>query len=334
MAVSTTFIIIIVAVVTVLLLLLVSYIFWSKSNRKVPLPPVQPLAHDRERSLHAFAAEKERERSMFLQIEIAPSWSEQGLIKSAVSTESASTVNTLGYPPLPSIPPGISPVKRQAPPKPLSLASSVHTSRSNLSRGIPHASDSNVQIVLPAPLGASMMDKSRTSVADGWASQVINNGQPIQPHARSRPQSLPKSHTRSSSSGPSYNHSRPSRPNPNPPDSFVRNRSRTNSLSHPPSLNQSRSIPRMSSQYPSSITQTSPPPVPRIPSMYGQPVFSSSLSTSSQSHEVVVEQGSRQRVPRQGRPSDLMKQNPSERRKERSRSRDLGHDADGPNWLD
>ncbi|KAJ3824715.1 hypothetical protein F5880DRAFT_335263 [Lentinula raphanica] len=321
MAVSTTLIIIIVAVVTVLLLLLVSYIFWSKSNRKVPLPPVQPLAHDRERSLHAFAAEKERERSMFLQIEIAPSWSEQGLIKSAVSSESASTVNTLGYPPLPPIPPGISPVKRQAPPKPLSLASSVHTSRSNLSRGIPHAPDSNVQIVLPAPLGASMMDNSRISVADGWASQVINNGQPTQPHPRSRPQSLPKSHTRSSSSGPSYNHSRH---NPNPPDSFVRNRSRTNSLPHPPSLNQSRSIPRMSSQYPSSITQTSPPPVPRIPSMYGQPVFSSfssSLPTSSQSHEVDVEQGSRQRVPRQCRPPDLMKQNPSERRKERSRSR-------------
>lgn len=161
---ETLIIIVVVAAVAVFALLLVSYMFWSKSKRNaIPLPPVQPLAHDRERGLQALAAEKEREKSLYLQL-VAPSWPD---IKSAGSSESGSTANT--YPP---VPPGISPVKRY----PHSVASSA---RSNLSSGIPHAPNSTVQIVLPAPLSLAsnfVQDTSRYSVADEWASQAIYNG--------------------------------------------------------------------------------------------------------------------------------------------------------------
>ncbi|KAJ3750127.1 hypothetical protein DFH05DRAFT_1518285 [Lentinula detonsa] len=302
MAVSSTIIIIVVAVVAVLLLLslLVSYhLFWSKSKRKVPLPPVQPLAHDRERSLHVYAVEKERERSLFLQIQIAPSWSEPGTIKSAVSSESGSTANTMGYPPVPPIPPGISSLNRHAPPRPLSLASSAHTSRSNFSRAIPHAPDSNVQIVLPAPLGATTMDYSRDSIADGWVSQVINSSQPIRSRSRSRSQSLPRSYTRSSL-GTSYVHT----PNPTPSDLYVRNRSRTNSLPYSTSSsNQIPPIPPMPSQYTSYVAQIPPPPVPHTHSVYGQP-SSSSLSFHSDAADAENEYRGRNRGrgPSQGRP--------------------------------
>ncbi|KAJ4486395.1 hypothetical protein J3R30DRAFT_3697906 [Lentinula aciculospora] len=266
---STLIIIIIVISVTVLVLLLVSYMFWSKSKRKIPLPPVQPLAHERERSVYALAAEKEREQSMFLQIQIAPSWSEVGTIKSAVSSQSGSTVNTVTHPsmpPLPPMPPGISLANRHAPPRPLSLASSARTSRSNLSRAIPHAVDSNVQIVLPAPLGVSTMDYSRNSVADGWVSRAGNESQPSRSRSRSGARSLSRSHSRSSSSQ-SYNFSRP---NPSPPDSFVRNRSRTNSLPYSTSPHEVLPVPHMSSRHPS-VPQIHPPPVPLIPSTYRQP---------------------------------------------------------------
>ncbi|KAJ3883111.1 hypothetical protein F5051DRAFT_224794 [Lentinula edodes] len=269
MAFSSTLIIIIVVIAVVILLasLLVSYILWSKSKRKVPLPPVQPLAHDRERSFHALAAEKERERSMFLQIEIAP----LGAIKSAVSSESSSTANTVTY----AVPPGISSKNRHAPPRPLSLASSAHTSRSNLSRAIPHAPNSNVQIVLPAPLGASTVDYSQNSVADGWASHVVNDSQPIRSRSRPRAQSLSKSHSRSSLNQ-SYDYSRP---NPSPPDTSARHRARTNSL--PYSSTYQVSVPPMPSQYHPSVGLILPPPVPRIPSVYGQLKSTASVSTSS-----------------------------------------------------
>ncbi|KAF8832542.1 hypothetical protein HHX47_DHR1002061 [Lentinula edodes] len=278
MAFSSTLIIIIVVIAVVILLasLLVSYIFCSKSKRKVPLPPVQPLAHDRERSLHALVAEKERERSLFLQIEIAPSWSELGTIKTAVSSESSSTANTVTYP----VPPGISSKNRHAPPRPLSLASSVHTSRSNLSRAIPHAPNSNVQIVLPAPLGSSTVEYSRNSVADGWASHVVNDSQPIRSRSRPRAQSLSKSHSRSSLNQ-SYDYSRPS-----PPDMSARHRARTNSLPYSTTSSyQVLPVPPMPSQYPSSqgliLPPPVPPPVPRIPSVYGQLKSTATVSTSS-----------------------------------------------------
>ncbi|KAJ4489493.1 hypothetical protein C8J55DRAFT_505235 [Lentinula edodes] len=275
MAFSSTLIIIIVVIAVVILLasLLVSYILWSKSKRKVPLPPVQPLAHDRERSFHALAAEKERERSMILQIEIAPSWSELGAIKSTVSSESSSTANTVTYP----VPPGISSKNRHAPPRPLSLASSVHTSRSNLSRAIPHAPNSNVQIVLPAPLGASTVDYSRNSVADRWASHAVNDSQPIRSRSRPRAQSLSKSHSRSSLNQ-SYDYSRP---NPSPPDTSARHRARTNSLPYSTTYSYQVSVPPIPSQYPSSVDVILPPPVPRIPSVYGQLKSTASVSTSS-----------------------------------------------------
>ncbi|KAJ3931664.1 MAG: hypothetical protein NXY57DRAFT_961563 [Lentinula lateritia] len=278
MAFSSTLIIVIIIIAVVILLasLLVSYILWSKSKRKVPLPPVQPLAHDRERSFHALAAEKERERSMFLQIQIAPSWSELGTLKSAVSSESSCTANTATYP----VPPGISSRNRHAPPRPLSLASSVHTSRSNLSRAIPHAPNSNVQIVLPVPLGSSTVDYSRNSVADGWASHVVNDS--TRSRSRPRAQSLSKSHSRSSSNR-SYDYSRP---NPSPPDMSARHRARTNSLPYSTtSSNQVLSVPPMPSQYPSSmgliLPPPVPPPVPRIPSVYGQLKSTATVSTSS-----------------------------------------------------
>ncbi|KAJ3855168.1 hypothetical protein EV368DRAFT_79860 [Lentinula lateritia] len=275
MAFSSTLIIIIVVIAVVILLasLLVSYILWFKSKRKVPLPPVQSLAHDRERSFHALAAEKERERSMFLQIEIAPSWSELGTIKSAVSSESSSTANSVTYP----VPPGIS-SKRHAPPRTLSLASSAHTSRSNLSRAIPHAPNSYVQVVLPAPLGSSTVDYSRNSVADGWASHVVNDSQSIRSRSRPRAQSLSRFHSRSSLNQ-SYDYSRP---NPGPPDMSARHRARTNSLPYSTTSSyQVPPVPPMPSEYSPSVGFILPPPVPRIPSVYGQLESTTSVSTFS-----------------------------------------------------
>lgn len=158
---DTLIIIIVVAAVVILALLLVSYMFWTRSKRNpVPLPPVQPLARDRERELLAFSAEKAREKALYMQV--APSWSD--LRSTTGSSESGSTT----YPPAP---PGISPVKRY----PKSLASSAHSGQ--LSSGIPHGPNSTVQIVLPTPLASFSLDHSRYSVADEWASQVIYNGE-------------------------------------------------------------------------------------------------------------------------------------------------------------
>ncbi|KAF9073719.1 hypothetical protein BDP27DRAFT_1318031 [Rhodocollybia butyracea] len=209
MVVSLTVIIAVIVIVGIAVLL-VSFLLCSKfKSPKVPLPPVQPLAHHRERSLQTLATEKERERYMYFQVIDRGS-----LDSSSVSQHQAS----------------------------LSFVSSVHTSRSTSNRGIPYA----VQIVLPAPLGSSFIDNSRDSVADAWASQAINNGQPpMQSHSRPRTQSFTKSHSHSRSLS----------------------NSSTQGLARPQSLSSTyNKFP--ASYYPQFEVPVPPPPVPRLPPKY------------------------------------------------------------------
>ncbi|KIK71244.1 hypothetical protein GYMLUDRAFT_33385 [Collybiopsis luxurians FD-317 M1] len=254
---STVIVVIVVCAAVVFTILLVSYMFWLKSKRKVPLPPVQPLAHHRERSLAVFTMEKERERSMYLSA--TPSWSDRTIKSSPSSScESGSSPSS----------PRISLAHRS---KAASLSSSAHTSRtgtSHLSR-VPHAPGSTIQIILPAPLGASLENRSAFSVVDEWASQAIKNDQPrpIRSRSHSRTQSLPKSHTPASDTASFQSSS-----------VQPQHRIRTRSL---PSVKSYAPIPAQQSYYIHPSDQPPPPPVPRIPSMYNQLNYQPSAPSAS-----------------------------------------------------
>ncbi|KAF5382992.1 hypothetical protein D9757_006340 [Collybiopsis confluens] len=154
MGLSTVIIVITVCATAVSTLLLVSYLFWRKARQgKAPLPPVQPLAHHRERSLSLFTMDKERERTIHL------------LAVDRVSAKASFSSFESDY----SSP---SSVHRQ---KAISLSSSPHTFHTALSRG-PLTPNSVVNIVMPAPLGTSADIRARQSIADGWASQAVQSG--------------------------------------------------------------------------------------------------------------------------------------------------------------
>ncbi|KAK0198639.1 hypothetical protein F5146DRAFT_100673 [Armillaria mellea] len=158
-------------------------------------------------------------------------------------------------------------------PRPLSLASSTHTvasksSRSNLRTGVPHGPHNQVQIVLPAPLAPNVYPNDdispykhvddggygRLSVVDQWAPRTYRSEGSLTGESRRSFGSTEPRPSSSSSQASAHSQSLPSR-----------HPRRINS-----NLSSNSSHPTLPATPPTSSSPTyhSPPPVPRIPSMY------------------------------------------------------------------
>lgn len=212
--------IIIIAVSAAVATLLLAYILYRSTRflrrQSNPLPPVQPLSHHREQRLAKFGTELPRSQSWY--ISATPAFSpasdtslvgkEDHLSRHAstsISAENASSSSLVPQPfspsehgfTLPQTPQSPTPsddkltppfarhprlrTPSSSPSRPLSVASQ-YTTRSNRNtiRGMPHGPHSQVQIILPMPLGSGvarpsprsslyeMHDTDRRSFVDRW----------------------------------------------------------------------------------------------------------------------------------------------------------------------
>jgi len=166
-------------------------------------------------------------------------------------------------------------------PRPLSVGSTAssafsRTSRSTI-RGVPHGPHSNVQIILPAPLatGPHHQDgrqlshyspsQSRLSVVDQWASAAVSSSESVDAVPRKQRRSL-SSEDRFAST--SWRVSSPTAHSRSPRRVASTSSYASSSLDH-------------TSQHLQGSYHSFPPPVPRIPSIYGNvnSIYSDDVTT-------------------------------------------------------
>lgn len=213
LAPRTLIIIVVCAVLGVIILLAIFYriiITSCRRSRASPLPPIQPLSYEREHQRAQFEASRSRNSAFLTPTHLpplgslSPGGSKTSLLGSFKSPRASCITTTAEgaeelfnsspldpVTPVPRMPASSSSVNLSSSPSPLRQSSRPsrddrqrrQPTSLSLSRSLPHARHSQVQIILPTPLGTSILPtlhrqsmyeldaaRDRTSIVDRWVS--------------------------------------------------------------------------------------------------------------------------------------------------------------------